>query len=84
VRRSTARQWREPTLCAHCRSTVPHWKRLCDSCWSLLPWPRRRAIIDARDAKAPHLVTARVLDAAEWLKQNSPAAQAARRMGERE
>lgn len=82
--RGRARRWDEPQLCAHCRGTIPRWKRLCDTCWSLLPWSVRKPILDARDAKAPHIVAARVADASAWLKRHSPAAEAARRLGERE
>ncbi len=78
------RKWDEPHLCASCRSTIPHWKRLCDACWRLLPWGKRKPIMDARDARAPHILASRVAEAVGWLRNHSPAAEAARRQGERE
>jgi hypothetical protein len=72
------RQWREPSLCAHCRATVPHWKRLCDACWRRLPFDMRRAI-----AAAPiHLKKQETDTALAWLAAHRPAAETARRMGE--
>jgi hypothetical protein len=76
----------EPRHCmtSGCGAAIPHWKKLCDGCWGRLPWPRRKAIIEAREAKAPHLVHSLSEAAAIWLKDNSPAAAAARVTGERE
>jgi hypothetical protein len=68
--------------CLGCRCSVPAWKRLCDSCWRLLPFARRLAITDARRARAPHLVASLSIDAARWLETNRPADLAARRIGE--
>lgn len=82
--RHRARRWREPTLCAHCRGTIPSWQRLCAGCWRLLPWSFRQPILDAREAKAPHRVATGVVNAVQWLKAHSPAAEAARRQGERD
>ena len=59
------------------------WKSLCDSCWSRLPGGHRGQIIAAREKKAPHLIASAIQAAAEWLKANTPAAVAARRMGGR-
>jgi len=74
----------EPSLCltSGCGAAIPRWKRLCDACWSRLPRARRAAIIEARQSHAPHRVTALSEQAALWLKQHSPAAEAARRTGE--
>lgn len=80
----SGRRWREPNLCAGCRATIPHWQRICDACWGLLPWSHRKPIIEARDHKAPHLTAQHVAAAAAWLKSHSPAAVAARRLGEKE
>ncbi|HWT12278.1 MAG TPA: hypothetical protein VN231_05965 [Allosphingosinicella sp.] len=78
------RAQREPRACltAGCGAAIPHWKLLCDGCFGRLPWPRRRAIVDARQARAPHLVFQHSRSAASWLAEHSPADEAARRMGE--
>jgi len=73
---------REPRACltAGCGTMLPHWKLLCDACFKRLPWPRRRALLDA----PVHLRFERGREAATWLAANTPAAEAARRMGERD
>jgi hypothetical protein len=76
----------EPRTCLTpgCGAAIAAWKRLCDPCFARLPRPRRKAIIEARQARAPHLVQQHSRAAAEWLAKHSPAAEAARRLGERE
>jgi hypothetical protein len=66
-------------LTAGCGATIPGWKLICDLCLGRLPWQRRRALLDA----PPHLKIDEAKASAAWLADNSPAAQAARRMGER-
>lgn len=67
-----------------CGREIPKWKRLCDGCWRRLPFDQRRAIAQAGEARAPHRVAQLVTDAAAWLAEHAPAAEAARRMGERD
>lgn len=74
----------EPRACMACGAAIAAWKRLCDGCFRRLPWPRRRAICEARAARAPHLVHQHSRDAAAWLAEHSPAREAARRLGEGE
>lgn len=81
--RRRSRQWREPVLCAHCRSSVVR-PGLCDTCFGLLPWPRKKKLIDARADKAPHLISLAISEGVDWLKHHGPAAEAARRAGERD
>lgn len=84
VSRRGGRSWREPELCRGCRCSVEPWQALCDACWRLLPAARKRAIVEAKARKAAHLVSAAVRAAAAWLKEHGPAAEAARRCGERD
>lgn len=62
---------------------IARWKRLCDGCFRRLPFDRRRAIAEAGEARAAHLVSQLSIEAAQWLREHSPAAEAARRTGER-
>ncbi|HEY1605600.1 MAG TPA: hypothetical protein VGF77_08365 [Allosphingosinicella sp.] len=65
-----------------CGAAVPRWKRLCDAHWRLLPFDQRRAIAVAGQEKAIVRVSELSLAAARWIAEHSPAAEAARRMGE--
>jgi hypothetical protein len=78
------RRPRPPNLCIAkgCGREIPRWQRLCDPCFRRLPFDRRRAIAEAGQAKAPHIVARLTAEAAAWLADHTPAAEAARRMGE--
>lgn len=67
-----------------CGCEIPPWKRLCDACFRRLPFDQRRAIAQAGEDRAPHRVAALVREAAAWLERHSPAAEAARRLGEKD
>jgi predicted amidophosphoribosyltransferase len=79
-RSSFSRRFNEPELCLACRDRVEPWMRLCDGCWRLLPPARRRAIADARQTGAKHVISQRFRQAAEWLRANTPAVLADRRI----
>lgn len=66
-------------LTAGCGVSIAHWKLICGSCLGRLPWARRRALLDA----PAHRKLDEARAAAAFLAENSPAAVAARRMGER-
>lgn len=65
-----------------CGVELPRWKRLCDPHWRLLPYDQRVAIAQAGQAKAFARVDELAIDAARWIAAHSPAAEAARRIGE--
>lgn len=77
---------REPHLCLvqGCETMIPGWKRLCDSCFRRLPFAQRKAIAEAGQARATHIVSQLAIEAATWLEEHSPAAETARRLGERD
>lgn len=63
-------------LVKDCGAQIPAWKRICSGCWRKLPFDRRRAIAQAGQDRAPHIVAQLALEAATWLS-NQPSAQAA-------
>lgn len=71
-------------LTAGCGATIAGWKRLCDPCFRRLPFERRKAIAEAGQARAPHIVARLAIEGAKLLEKNTPAAVAARRQGERD
>lgn len=56
--------------------------RLCDPCWKMLPADKQRAIVAARQAGNQLDVSALTRAAVAWLIEYSPAAVAARQLGE--
>lgn len=77
------RRRRPDPVCLACGSArMQPWQRICGACWKLLPFERRRAIAEAGQERKRHVVAGLAADAARWLKQHSPAAEAARRTGE--
>ena len=66
-----------------CRAEVGRWKRFCGVHWKLLPFAQRKAIAEAIEARALHVVARLAGDGAAWLEEHGPAAEAARRIGER-
>ena len=80
------RRRQQPHICLTpgCGRSIERWKRLCNSCWCRLPFDQRKAIAAAMSDRATHIVTRLAAAAAEWLTRHSPAAEAARRLGERE
>jgi hypothetical protein len=65
-----------------CGAELPRWKLLCDVHFRRLPFDQRRAIAQAGQEKAFVRVAELARAAATWLADHSPAAEAARRMGE--
>jgi len=63
-----------------CGLPVAGWQWLCGRCFRVLPFARRKALAEA----PPHRRIGEARDAASFLEANSPAAVAARRIGERE
>jgi hypothetical protein len=78
-RRTRAAQHR---CIAGCGRAIEGWQWLCRPCFRRLPFGQRRAIAEAGQAKAPHLVARLAREGAAWLAAHSPAAEAARRLGE--
>jgi hypothetical protein len=56
--------------------------RLCNPCWKRLPADQQRAIAAAREARNTLEVSALTRAATAWLAEHSPAAIAARQIGE--
>jgi hypothetical protein len=55
--------------CLACHgSTGSTWKWLCDACFALLPFARKKEICEARAERAPHRVFGLSRGAAEWLQ----------------
>ena len=75
---------RKPHLCLvmGCERPIPRWKRLCDEHFRALPFDQRKAIAEAGQAKAPHIVADLTRKAAAWIEEHKPAAVIARQMGE--
>lgn len=67
---------------AGCPRTRRYWQAVCDSCWARVPDDIRGRIASARAAKAKHREGAASIEAVAWLNAHSPAAIAARRLGE--
>lgn len=67
-----------------CGAELPRWKRICDAHWRLLPHDQRAAIAQAGQAKAFARVDFLVREAARWLADHPPAAEAARRYDPKE
>jgi hypothetical protein len=65
-----------------CGRGLQSWERLCGRCWKLLPLDYRKAIIDARAARNELAVSEHARSAVAWLADHSPAAIAARQLGE--
>jgi hypothetical protein len=64
------RKERPHRICMGCsRSTGTLWKWLCDGCFKQLPFPRRKAIAEASQAREPTRVFGLCRDAAEWLSE---------------
>lgn len=72
-----------PCPVSYCSGTRQHWEATCPACWARMPFDKRDAITAARRAKNKATEAAASIDAVTWLEQHSPAAEAARRMGER-
>lgn len=72
----------EPQRCAvpGCPCLIPRWQRICGAHFKQLPWDLRKALAEA----PPHLRVDRTREAVAWLAEHRPAAEAARRMGERD
>lgn len=70
-RRPKRRAPRPDRVCmtAGCRSKIAPWKWLCDACFKSLPFPRRKAIAEAGQARAPQRVFGLCRDGAQWLAE---------------
>lgn len=68
--------------CRACGGAAQSWEAVCGVCWGLLPRDLRHALAEARRARAPHLISQAAKNARDWLHAHSPAAIAAKRMGE--
>jgi hypothetical protein len=90
--RGRRRPRREPHACLvkGCCTIIPGWKLLCDDHFKQLPFADRRAIAEAGQARAPHIVSKLCIAAAAAIAEREGAAGAAaaertsRMMGERE
>ena len=79
------RRRRPPRPCIACSSTnLEGWQRLCGPCWRRLPWANRRAIAEAMSDRNVAKVAQLAIEAAKWLQEHTPAAETARRLGERD
>lgn len=76
--RSAARPCR-----AGCGRVRQPWADFCRACWRRLPDDVAGALIAARQAKVPHRIARTSIAAMDWLRVHSPAAEAARRIGEK-
>jgi hypothetical protein len=65
-----------------CAGERQRWEAVCGTCWALLPFDKRRAVLDARKARARHLEAAASIDAVAWLNAHRPAVQVAKILGE--
>jgi hypothetical protein len=65
-----------------CGRRLERWQRVCDPCWKLLPADLKRGIIAAKNSRNPIEVSERARAAVAWLAEHSPAAIAARQLGE--
>jgi len=91
VRRSR-RQPRAPKACLvkACGTIIEPWKVICDAHFRALPWATRAAIREAREARAPHIVSRLMIEGAAALAARAgeaaaaAAARTARMMGERD
>lgn len=81
-RRRRPERARHQCLVMGCGAEIAGWKRLCDACFRRLPFAQRKAIAEAGQARAPHILSKLAITAAAWLEEHSPAAEAARRIGE--
>ena len=50
-----------------CGTMMPSWKWLCDACFGSLPYPRKREICEARQAKEPSRIYGLSRSAADWI-----------------
>lgn len=73
---------RRPHTCAACSRPIERWMRICNPCWKRLPVDQRAAIAAARQAGNTVEVSTLTRAAAAWLAEHSPAAIAARQLGE--
>jgi hypothetical protein len=69
--------------CLVCRGTLERWRGFfCRACWGRVPGHDRDAIVAAREAKDYSRAARLAADAAAAIERNSPAAIAARQLGE--
>lgn len=80
------RRRRPDPTCANplCGRAIERWQRVCGGCWKQLPFAHRKALIEARQAKDFLSLSRLAIEAGAWLRDHSPAAEAARRLGEGE
>lgn len=50
-----------------CGTVMPSWKWLCDRCFGSLPYPRKKEICEARQAREPSRVFGLCRAASEWI-----------------
>lgn len=50
-----------------CGTVMPSWKWLCDACFGMLPYPRKREICEARQAREQSRIFGLSRSAAEWI-----------------
>lgn len=50
-----------------CGKVIPCWRWLCDGCFKQLPFPRRKAMAEACQAREDARVFGLARDGAEWL-----------------
>jgi hypothetical protein len=67
---------------AGCGRRLERWQRVCDPCWQRLPHDMTRAICAAKASRNPLSVADSAREAVAWLNEHSPAALAARQLGE--
>lgn len=67
---------------AGCGRRLERWQRVCDPCWQRLPHDLKRAICAAKASRNALRVAEAARSAVAWLAEHSPAAIAARQLGE--
>lgn len=70
--RRPKRRDRPPKVCMTpgCKTVLAHrWKWLCDACFRALPFPRRKAIAEACQAREPQRVFGLCREAGQFLAE---------------
>lgn len=56
-------------MTAGCGTAIPRWRWLCEACFRQLPFPRRKAIAEACQAREPQRIFGLCRDGAEFLAE---------------
>jgi hypothetical protein len=75
-----------PRTCANplCGVAIERWQRVCNACFRRLPPEQRTALIEARRGGHFAALSRLAIAAGAWLREHEPAAETARRLGERD